>query len=162
RIPPDGFLAAGANPLAVEGAQTVQLDLGPLLSPGDDLRSLHFTSVLAVPMRGTSGAEGALLLAGMRRGEPLTADDLLPVELLTARLLAVRGMTHMQEQLIDAEKFAVVGQLAGSVSQQLHNPLTVILGYASLLADSKRLDVTGRKGVGGILSGARPMRAPLD
>ncbi|WP_058187483.1 sensor histidine kinase [Terracidiphilus gabretensis] len=162
RIPPDGFLAVGANPLAVEGAQTVQLDLGPLLSPGDELRRLHFTSALAVPMRGSSGAEGALLLAGMRRGEPLAADDLLPVELLTARLQAVRGMTNMQEQLIDAEKFAVVGQLAGSVSQQLHNPLTVILGYASLLADSKHLDQSERKGMDAILSGARTMRSTLE
>ncbi|MGA2252178.1 sensor histidine kinase [Terracidiphilus sp.] len=162
RIPADGFLAVGANPLAVEGAQTVQLDLEPLLSPGDDLRRLHFTSVLAVPMRGPSGAEGALLLAGMRRGEPLAADDLLPVELLAARLQAVRGMTHMQEQLIDAEKFAVVGHLAGSVSQQLHNPLTVILGYASLLADSKHLDVSERKGMEAILSGARTMRSTLE
>jgi signal transduction histidine kinase len=162
RIPADGFLAPGANPLAVEGAQTVELDLEPLLIPGDDLRRLYFTSVMAVPMRGPSGAEGALLLAGMRRGEPLSADDLLPVELLTARLQAVRGVTQMQEQLIDAEKFAVVGQLAGSVSQQLHNPLTVILGYASLLADSKHLDLSERKGMEAILSGARTMRSTLE
>jgi C4-dicarboxylate-specific signal transduction histidine kinase len=113
-------------------------------------------------MRGSSGVEGALLLAGRRRGEKLAADDLLPLELLTARLQAVRGMTHMQEQLIDAEKFAVVGQLAGSVSQQLHNPLTVILGYASLLADSKHLDVPERKGMEAILSGARTMRSTLE
>ena len=162
RIPVEGFLAPEANPLAVEGAQTVRLDMEPWLSPGDDLRRLHFTSVLAVPMRGSSGTEGALLLAGMRRGEPLGADDLLPAELLTARLQAVRGMTHMQEQLIDAEKFAVVGQLAGSVSQQLHNPLTVILGYASLLADSKHLDVPERKGMEAILSGARTMRSTIE
>jgi signal transduction histidine kinase len=162
RIPTEGFLAAGANSLAVEGAQTVRLDLEPWLSPGDDLRRLHFTSALAVPMRGSSGVEGALLLAGRRRGEKLGADDLLPVELLTARLQAVRGMTHMQEQLIDAEKFAAVGQLVGSVSQQLHNPLTVILGYASLLADSKHLDVPERKGMEAILSGARTMRSTLE
>jgi C4-dicarboxylate-specific signal transduction histidine kinase len=162
RIPVESFLAPEANPLAVEGAQTVRLDMEPWLSPGDDLRRMHFTSVLAVPMRGSSGTEGALLLAGMRRGEPLAADDLLPAELLTARLQAVRGMTHMQEQLIDAEKFAVVGQLAGSVSQQLQNPLTVILGYASLLADSKHLDVPERKGMEAILSGARTMRSTIE
>jgi signal transduction histidine kinase len=162
RIPADGFLAPGTCPVAVEGTQTVQLNLEPWLSPGDDLRRLHFTSALAVPMRGPTGVEGALLLAGMRPSEPLIADDLLPVELLTARLQAVRGQTHMQEQLIDAEKFAVVGQLAGSVSQQLHNPLTVILGYASLLEDSKRLDLSERKGVEAILSGARTMRSTLE
>ena len=162
RIPAEGFLAPGALPEPVEGTQTVELDLEPWLIPGDDLLRLRLTSALAVPMRGPAGVEGALLLCGMRPGGPLTADDLLPIELLAARLQAMRGLTHMQEQLIDAEKFAVVGQLAGSVSQQLHNPLTVILGYASLLADSQRLDMSERKGVEAILSGARTMRSTLE
>jgi signal transduction histidine kinase len=162
RVTPEGFLAPEKYPTVVEGTQTVKLDLEPWLIPGDDLRRLNFTSTLAVPMRGPSGVEGALLLAGMKPGEPLAADDLLPTELLAARLQAMRGLTHMQEQLIDAEKFAVVGQLAGSVSQQLHNPLTVILGYASLLSDSERLDHSERKGVEAILSGARAMRATLE
>jgi signal transduction histidine kinase len=162
RIPAEGFLAPEKYPAVVEGTQTVELDLEPWLIPGDDLRRLNFTSALAVPMRGPSSVEGALLLAGMRPGEPLAADDLLPTELLTTRLQAMRGLTHMQEQLIDAEKFAVVGQLAGSVSQQLHNPLTVILGYGSLLSDSERLDPSERKGVEAILSGARAMRATLE
>ena len=162
RIAGDGFLAPGAHPAAAEGTQTVRLDLNPWLTPGDDLRRLHFTSALAVPMRGPSGVEGALLLAGARPGEPLAADDLLPAELLAARLQAVRGLTRMQEQLIDAEKFAVLGQLAGSVSQQLHNPLTVILGYASLLSESERLDASERKGMDAILSATRSIRSTLE
>jgi signal transduction histidine kinase len=162
RIPTNSFLAPGADPVAVEGTQTVQLDLERWLTPGDDLRRLRFTSALAIPMRGPSGVEGALLLASARPGEPLAADDLLPAELLTARLQALRGLTRMQEQLIDAEKFAVVGQLAGSVSQQLHNPLTVILGYSSLLADSPRLDPSERKGMDAIISATRAMRSTLE
>jgi hypothetical protein len=34
---------------------TVKLDLTPWLRPGDDLKRLHFTSVLAVPMTGRTG-----------------------------------------------------------------------------------------------------------
>ncbi len=47
------------------------------------------------------------------------------------------------EKLIDSERFAGLGQLAGNVTQQLNSPLTVILGYASLLEDSSALEVAG-------------------
>ena len=56
--------------------------------------------------------------------------------MLVARLQAVRSQTTMLEKLIDSEKFAGLGQLAGNVTQQLNNPLTVILGYASLLEET--------------------------
>ena len=49
-----------------EQSQALRLDLTPWLCPGDDLKRLRFTSVLAVPMIGRSVTEGALLLAGMR------------------------------------------------------------------------------------------------
>ncbi len=162
RLPPGEFLVRGALPPAVKGAEAVHFDFERWLLPGDDLRSLHFTSAIAVPMRGQSVAEGALLLAGMHGDEPLTADDLLPAGILVARLQAVLGLTRMHEQLVEAEKFAILGQLSGNVAQQLHNPLTVILGYGSLLAESTRLDGPGRKGAEAILSSARTMRSTLE
>jgi signal transduction histidine kinase len=68
----------------------------------------------------------------------------------------------MLEKLIDSEKFAGLGQLAGNVSQQLNNPLTVILGYASLLEETSSRDEQERKGLEAILSEARRMRATLE
>jgi signal transduction histidine kinase len=114
-------------------------------------------------MVGRSGTEGALLLAGMRKPkEPLRADDLLPTEMLAARMQAVRSQTMMLEKLIDSEKFAGLGQLAANVTQQLNNPLTVILGYASLLEETSSLDPQERKGVASILTEARRMRSTLE
>jgi signal transduction histidine kinase len=163
RIPVAGFLAPGSAPLAVEHSHALNLSLSPWLTPGDDLKRLHFTSALAVPMPGRTATEGALLLAGVRRPhEPLRADDLLPVEMLTARLQAVRSHTTMLEKLIDSEKFAGLGQLAGAVTQQLNNPLTVILGYASLLEEAPTLDSHERKGVDAILTEARRMKTTLE
>lgn len=176
RIPVEGFLASGSVPPAVEQSHTLALDLTPWLNPGDDLKRLRFTSVLAVPMTGRSVTEGALLLAGMRKApsrpgsgslslpgeEPLRADDLLPIEMLAARLQATRSQTMMLEKLIDSEKFAGLGQLAGNVTQQLNNPLTVILGYASLLEETSALDPQERKGIESILTEARRMRATLE
>lgn len=165
RIPVAGFLTRGSAPLAVEGSQTVQVDLRPWLTPGDDLGRLHCTSLLAVPMLGRSDTEGALLLDGIRidRDEvDLRADDLVPVEMLTSRLQSVRSQTRMLEKLIDSEKFAGLGQLVGNVTQQLNNPLTVVLGYASLLEDAPHLDHQERRAVDSILSAARAMRSTLE
>jgi signal transduction histidine kinase len=175
RIPVDDFLAQGTVPCAVEHSNTFRLSLDPWLSPGDDLKRLYFTSVLAIPMAGRTVTEGALFLGGMRNppaanqstvfrsaGEPLSADDLLPLEMLAARLQAKRSQTIMLEKLIDAEKFAGLGQLAGNVTQQLNNPLTVILGYASLLDETGNFDPQERKGIESILTEARRMRNTLE
>lgn len=171
RLPPTGFLAAGSAPPAVEKSQTVILDLDPWLWPGDDLKRLGFTRVLAVPMINRAVTEGALLLGGVRAlpgqkpgsdPEPLRTDDLLPIEMLTARLQSTRSQTMMFEKLMDSEKFGHLGQLAASVTQQLNNPLTVILGYASLLDGAATLDPQDRKAVDSILTEARHMRGTLE
>ncbi len=171
RIPLTGFLAPGTAQSAVEHSQTVSLDLTPWMWPGDDLKRLHFTSVLAVPMISRASTEGALLLAGMRplhtkplrrTPELLRPDDLLPIELLVARMQATRSQTMMFERLIDSEKFSHLGQLAANVTQQLNNPLTVVLGYATLLEENSSLGVQDRKAVDSILAEARHMRSTLE
>jgi signal transduction histidine kinase len=163
RIQVPGFLAPGSAPYAAEHSHTLRLDLDPWLAPGDDLKRLRFTHALAVPMPGRAAMEGVLLLSGLRNPiEPVRADDLLPVEMLTGRLQAVRSHTTMLEKLIDSEKYASLGQLAGNVTQQLNNPLTVILGYASLLEEAHSLDPSERKGIDAILTEARRMRSTLE
>lgn len=162
RIRMDAFPPPEFARSAVGNSQTLRLSLEPWLTPGDDLRRLRFISTLLVPMQGREATEGALLLAGMREGDPLRPDDLLPLEMFAAKLQAVRSQTGMLEKLIDSEKFASLGQLAGAVTQQLNNPLTVILGYASLLEDAPNLDDYGRKGIEAILNEARHMRSTLQ
>lgn len=163
RISPSGFLESDSLPSAAEGSQSVELSLQPWFVPGDDLERLHFTEVIATPLHGRSTAEGALLLSGLRDPrQPLRADDLLPVEVLASRIQAARSQTMMLEKLIDAEKFAGLGQLASNVTRQLNNPLTVILGYASLLEVAPSLSAQERKGIEAILTEARTMRATLE
>jgi len=171
RIPVEGFLAPGSAPVAVEHSKAVRLDLSPWLIPGDDLERLRFTSVLAVPMIGRSGVDGALLLRGMRSDDGLRfapeaveprLDDLLPIEMLVARLQATRSQTMLFEKLIDSERFAGLGQLAANVTQQLNSPLTVILGYASLLQESAAPDAEDRKAIDSIVNEARHIRSTLE
>jgi signal transduction histidine kinase len=170
RIGTVGFLEEGTAPPAVERSKTARLDLTPWLAPGDDLKRVGFTSALAVPMRGRSSTEGVLLLARMRPLEidsraaqdELRADDLLPIEMLASRLQATRSQTMMFEKLIDSEKFAGLGQLAANVTHHLNNPLTVILGYASLLEETVPLGAPERKGIESILTESRRMRSTLE
>jgi signal transduction histidine kinase len=112
-------------------------------------------------MRNAPAGNQASALEGST-GEPLRSDDLLALEMLTARLQAKRSQTIMLEKLIDSEKFAGLGQLAGNVTQQLNNPLTVILGYASLLDETANLDPQERRAIEAILTEARRMRSTLE
>jgi C4-dicarboxylate-specific signal transduction histidine kinase len=147
----------------VEHSQTLALDLEPWLLPGDDLNRLGLTTVLATPLYGRSATEGVLFLAGDRDPDvPLGADDLFPVEMLAARIESARSQTMMLEKLIDAEKFAGLGQMANNVTRQLNNPLTVILGYASLLEETEELHPQAQRAVEAILTEARHMRATLE
>ncbi len=171
RIPVRDFLSPESTPAAVEHSMTRRLDLKQWLQPGDDLERLCYTSVLAVPMWSRTRAEGALLLKGLRttsRRPSVSAvdmpgtDDLLPIEMLVTRMQATRSQTMLFEKLIDAEKYASVGQLAGNVTQQLNNPLTVILGYATLLEESSTLDPQDRKAIVSIVEEARRIRSTLE
>lgn len=163
RIPVSGFLDPGSAPAAVEHSLAFNLDLTPFMVPGDDLTRLRLTTVHAIPLRGRVSAEGALFLAGVEPSrEPVTAVDLLPLEILAARLQSVRGQTMMLEKLVEAEKFVGLGQLAGNVTRQLNNPLTVILGYASLLDETEDLSPQAHKAIEAILTEARHMRLTLE
>ncbi|MFP5276178.1 MAG: sensor histidine kinase [Acidobacteriota bacterium] len=164
RFPPTGFLISASAPSAVDESPTVVLDLEPWLWPGDDLRRLGLTSVLAVPMINRAVTEGLLMLAGApaSRAVPIRADDLLPIEMLVSRLQATRSHTMMFEKLTNSEKFGHLGQLAATVTQQLNNPLTVILGYASMLDGTAALDQQDRKAVEAILAESRRMRTTLE
>ncbi len=163
RISAQAFITRDSLQPVAEGSQSVSLSLQPWFIPGDDLERLHLTHVIAVPLQGRSATEGALLLMGMRNSErPLRAEDLLPVEVLASRIQAARSQTMMLEKLIDAEKFAGLGQLANNVTRQLNNPLTVILGYASLLEVAPNVSPQERRGIDAILSEARNMRSTLE
>jgi PAS domain S-box-containing protein len=54
-------------------------------------------------------------------------------ELLQETQEAYQSLRHAQEQLLQSEKMAAVGQLISGVAHELNNPLTAILGYTQLL-----------------------------
>ena len=59
-----------------------------------------------------------------------------PIEALAARLSATLENEILNERLLRAEKLAGLGQLAGGVAHALNNPLTAVLGFAELIAET--------------------------
>lgn len=151
-----------------ESGQAFHLDLRRWLLPGETPHESTTGEVLAVPMRGRATVEGFMLLSSVRslHNDPefdcLRTDDLLPIELLVARIHATLNHIRTLEKLIDTERFAGVGQLTSNVAQRLRDPLTVIMGYAALLEDGEELTEADQIGVRAILDEARQMGAILD
>jgi len=139
----------------------VLIDLTPLLEPGDELRQMNFTSTHAIAIRGRDQELlGTLLLSGLREpDEPLLTEDVLPLELLVARLGTAREHQLLLRRLLQTERLAGLGQLASGVAHELNNPLTVITGYAELLTDS---DGPTRDQATMILNEARRMKQIIE
>jgi len=57
---------------------------------------------------------------------------------------AYETLRRTQEQLLQSEKMAAVGQLISGVAHELNNPLTAILGYSQLLKTEKVSEARGR------------------
>jgi signal transduction histidine kinase len=139
----------------------VLLNLTPLMEPGDELQQMGFCEAHAISIRGRDKELlGALLLAGLREPEePLLTEDVLPLELLVARIGTAREHQLLLRRLLQTERLAGLGQLAGGVAHELNNPLTVITGYAELMTDSEG---GARDHAGVILNEARRMKQIIE
>ncbi|HEX8237861.1 MAG TPA: ATP-binding protein [Abditibacteriaceae bacterium] len=55
---------------------------------------------------------------------------------------------RLQEQLVQSEKLAALGELVSGVAHELNNPLTTVVGYAQLLQDDANLSESARRQMG--------------
>ncbi len=57
----------------------------------------------------------------------------------------VTEVKRLEEQLIQAEKLAAMGQMLAGVAHELNNPLTAILGVSELLCDRQGIDESTKR-----------------
>jgi PAS domain S-box-containing protein len=70
---------------------------------------------------------------------------------LRERLHMERRLVQAQERLVDAEKQALIAELAGTTAHELNQPLTSVMGYAELLLRRTPEDDSNRRGAEMIL-----------
>jgi two-component system, NtrC family, sensor kinase len=154
--------AARTNCFTPVVGNLTRIDLTPLMAPGDDLERMNFRAAHGMAVRTRGGQlQGAIMLAGLRQPEqPLATEDVLPLELLVARLGAGREHTGLLRRVMQSERLAGLGQLAGGVAHELNNPLQAVTGFAQLLAEGESRAVQEHAGV--ILAEARRMKQIIE
>lgn len=154
-------MAAGNRVTPVAGSLMLA-DLGPLMEPGDDLEQMRFGQAWVMVIRARDREfQGVLMLAGLRNPSmPLHIEDVLPLELLMARIGAARDHAALVRRVAQSERLAGLGQLAGGVAHELNNPLQAVTGFAELLADDD--ESASSKHANVILQEARRMKLIID
>ena len=161
----DGGLGAGGPvqgfPLDKVGANSFLLPLeGPLLRAGRGCKRVIMTM-----MRGQNDAIlGALAVCAdeIDREWPVTTNEAMPpIEALAAKLARSMENTSLTERLMRSEKLAGLGQLAGGVAHELNNPLTAVLGFAEMIAETAT-DARVKQDSGTIIHEALRMKETVE
>ena len=146
--------------LGRNGAKSVPISLGEWQQFDPEISSWEMSGkkerrrwrrAIVLPVRTNLGTRGSARLAGAivvcsdglavpsvdEAGGKVFVERLLsPLETLAARLGRAMENEALGERLLRAEKLAGLGQLASGVAHALNNPLTAVLGYADLIAET--------------------------
>ena len=91
-----------------------------------------------VPLMARSGLVGMLVLGpapGRRRGKPFRRRDARLLGQVAARAALALEHQLFQRELIESERMAALGAMAGMLAHDFRGPMTVIRGYAETLSE---------------------------
>jgi signal transduction histidine kinase len=133
----------GARPLSPEGPGVATPEARYLVSDGHLIETPGGSGEGAlVPLMARAGLTGMLVL-GPRRGRrrvPYRPAELRALWLVASR--AALALEHLlyQRELIATERMAALGAMAGMLAHDFRGPMTVIRGYAEVLAEGTRAE----------------------
>ncbi|MCB9729114.1 MAG: GAF domain-containing sensor histidine kinase [Deltaproteobacteria bacterium] len=97
--------------------------------------------LVAVPIVHKDRRLGALILVNRAAGHRGFDDqDVRILQLITARFGLTVAIAHAQDEEHKAERLATIGQMLSSVLHDMKTPLTIIGGYARLMARTDEAD----------------------
>ena len=127
-------------PLSLAGL--VPLRVPDLQSPDTELVTGYLLPLLSQ----AASVHGWLWLAALRGpAESFERRLLLPLESLASRLSIALENRELTQRLIRTDRLAGLGKLAGGVAHELNNPLTIVQGYAELIADATDESATAKQ-----------------
>lgn len=118
-------------------------------SAGDSIQAQHIRAAIAAPLMAEDRVIGILFADSLKAQSRFSVDNLrflaaiglqagtvIEKAILYKDLLEEKAaLQRAQQQLVQSEKLAAVGQLASGIVHDMKNPMTVILGYAGLIGD---------------------------
>lgn len=131
-------------------------------------RTSTVTSAVIMPIKVEDRVRGVINVTNRRDGDRYNRDDLNTIATLSqqaslviqkielyesleqqvARLSqALVELSKTQAELLQADRLASIGQLAGGVAHEINNPLHIMLGRAEMLLDTIPEDSPGRRDV---------------
>lgn len=135
KVPPRERMGAGSFSMSLAPPDEFN---GLGISPRGPILERDCRQVIVTMLRGTAGSLLGAVIVG--KDGPVNAQAIgaamAPLEALAVKLARTIESASLAERLLRSEKLAGLGQLAGGVAHELNNPLTAVLGFAELIAES--------------------------
>ncbi|MCU1226464.1 MAG: histidine kinase [Edaphobacter sp.] len=163
----EGESKGGAGPLRGDGdgsgMRVAMQSFAVVL--GADTESPGFGRAIVVPLWTTGGRMVGALAVGADQmlsiPRRVVEEAIRPLEMLAVKLSRTMENFSLAERLQRAEKLAGLGLLAGGVAHALNNPLTAVLGFAELIAETSK-DPRVQEDAGTIVREALRIRETME